>query len=452
VLLSGTAIRIILPNGKEVAAWCGTPKGIARLFTTGDLDLHWGERPFRQPPLRTVPLADGGSTVEWDSYIRQGGVTTWTGGPGQEIELFVEPYRITLREEGAVKKTLPVQVKVRRITEKERVGLLPPTKQKEYFLVQLRSKDSAVRIEAMQALAGLDFRSRGILKRVADRAVIEKVRELLKNRDAKVIEAAEEALCQLGDTDLILRRLTPEPTKALKDLGGENVARWCEGLPCDKIVNQVLTFFGSKDAELRGFAIDFFSGSEHTPARKALLKALEDSSPKNQLRAAWAVRPFASKDAAPVIARLVGHSERAVCLEALRAADRFRSPAITGAVLKRVEDKDAEIREEAIDALQGSRGPKVEAALLKSSRDKVARVRARAATGLGINQASGAYSRLIQMLEDENAEVRVEVLNGLRRLGDRRAIPVIKKHLDGEKTPSVREMGIRAIRHLEINR
>ena len=68
------------------------------------------------------------------SYIRQGGVTTRSTEPGRERELFVDKYRVVLKDGGDVKGTLPVTIEVQLAAEKE---LLTGDAAREHFLKQL---------------------------------------------------------------------------------------------------------------------------------------------------------------------------------------------------------------------------------------------------------------------------------------------------------------------------
>src|SRR5262249_33243855 len=103
VLRPGKAVRLVLPDRKEVAVWGRAPGGapVEKLLEKQDLVLDYGEKPFQQPDFHMRPLDGGvGATPASSSYIRLGGVTTWSGGPGHERHLYVGKYRLTLREEG----------------------------------------------------------------------------------------------------------------------------------------------------------------------------------------------------------------------------------------------------------------------------------------------------------------------------------------------------------------
>jgi HEAT repeat protein len=75
-------------------------------------------------------------------------------------------------------------------------------------------------------------------------------------------------------------------------------------------------------------------------------------------------------------------------------------------------------------ALECCRNPAVVAPLPEATKDAIASVRAQAAVSLGRIGTPKAYDRLIELLGDDNAEVRHDAINGLRWLGDVRAIPI----------------------------
>ena len=107
-LAKGKAAILTLPNGKDVAFWC---QGGHPLFDDMGLTLGWAERPFQRLEINRKRMPDGGEVLtDWQSYIRQGGVATSSREPGSERELFVDKYRIVLKDGGDVKGTLPVTV------------------------------------------------------------------------------------------------------------------------------------------------------------------------------------------------------------------------------------------------------------------------------------------------------------------------------------------------------
>lgn len=147
-LSEGEALRIILPNGKEVAVWCEAPS--AMLAQTRPR-LNWGERPFEQLDLSWVQLPDGGQVAdEWISYIRQGVVRTWSVDSDAERELFVDPYCVIVRDKLMPGGKLALTIKVRMATEEE---LVPKRGKWAYYLQNLESAQAEKRLMALEGLA-----------------------------------------------------------------------------------------------------------------------------------------------------------------------------------------------------------------------------------------------------------------------------------------------------------
>jgi len=112
------AVRLILPNGKHVALWCAKP-GLSALLGGQELELKWGERPFAEPKGLWIKQEDGTEESNgWDSYIRFGGVSPGSGS-GRFIEMFVDEYRVTVREKQVRRDSLPVTLRVRLATATE---------------------------------------------------------------------------------------------------------------------------------------------------------------------------------------------------------------------------------------------------------------------------------------------------------------------------------------------
>jgi len=115
-LRKGDAVRLLLPNSREVAFWC--VKGEVGVFAPGDAELmlRWGEKPFRVPRLKDIPRPDGSFGVEFDSYIRSGGINPSAEREGAELMLYVDDYCVLLAEGRISNGMLPVSVAVRAVS------------------------------------------------------------------------------------------------------------------------------------------------------------------------------------------------------------------------------------------------------------------------------------------------------------------------------------------------
>ncbi len=118
VLARGEACVFKFPDAKTLAVWC--ERYISR---DSDLRLCYGEKPFKSPEITWISREDGSKVSgPYDSYIQSGGVTTWSGSPGHEYELYVgDKYRVTLREEGDRDGKLPIKVSIDHATRDESV-------------------------------------------------------------------------------------------------------------------------------------------------------------------------------------------------------------------------------------------------------------------------------------------------------------------------------------------
>ena len=121
VLKPGDAYTFELPNSKTFAVWCRTnPWFVAATFEK-DIGFEYGERAFERLDREEIQLPGGAITGgNYLSYIRQGPV--YDGGMGNPSEyiLYVEQYRISLKEKEINKHNIPMTVSVALATEKDR--------------------------------------------------------------------------------------------------------------------------------------------------------------------------------------------------------------------------------------------------------------------------------------------------------------------------------------------
>jgi hypothetical protein len=112
-LQAGDAYVYQLPNGKSVAIWCGRPGLLGGMFddSKSGLDIAWGERPFKQPPLVRKGTGPDPDQMVWKSYIEQGPVVT-SGSSSRERELFVGDLQLSIIEDLTATGSLPVTVSV----------------------------------------------------------------------------------------------------------------------------------------------------------------------------------------------------------------------------------------------------------------------------------------------------------------------------------------------------
>lgn len=177
---------------------------------------------------------------------------------------------------------------------------------------------------------------------------------------------------------------------------------------------------GQSDASARLAAVAALSELPRAPARRLLLRALDD----------------------------VDAQVQAAALELLL---RLETPNVTERVVPWLSGSDKRLRLSAALALAVAPAPNAVPALGRSLGDSDAEVRAAAASALGASQTEAAVLPLLGHLDDNVPEVREAVANALGALGDARAVlPLIGKIEDPR--PSVRAAVSRALGSLKDSR
>lgn len=169
----------------------------------------------------------------------------------------------------------------------------------------------------------------------------------------------------------------------------------------------------SSDAATRQAAVASLAELPRAPARRLLLRALDDV-------------------------------DSQVAASALDLLLRLETPNVTERVVPWLSGSDKRLRLSAALALAVAPAPSATPALGRALGDSDAEVRAAAAAALGASQDEGAVVPLLGHLDDGVPEVREAVANALGALGDARAVlPLIGKIEDPR--PSVRSAVARAL-------
>jgi hypothetical protein len=434
----GDAIRLGLPNGREVALWCtGTP-AIGQALGNGELTLSYGEKPFRSSPLKYRNLPDGGRWVEGcDSYIRQGGVTTFSGRSGCQRELFVGNYRILTDENAGKEGKLSLTVQIRVATPSER---LYGDAEREHYLKQLKSGSLAEQREAINKLCemvALHSHYMGEPNKMA-----EAVRPLLKHADGAVSTAAFDTLCCLGDEQTLLSLMTPAPKKPFRSIqGGGQIAEWNLRQDHESVRRRAVPFFDSKDPEQVAFAVGFFARAENPIAKKQMLAVWDHGSADIRAEVVGSLRFYCeAPEAARLLTKGLEDKNEKVILESLRAADWLIQYIPAKKITPHLKHRSREVREMACSALRSCRDAEAIGPLLEATGDKEPHVRGLAAEALGQLKATNAVDRLIEMLRDPVPEVRTYAIGSLRLLETPKASPALKRLLETETDENVRRM------------
>jgi HEAT repeat protein len=159
---------------------------------------------------------------------------------------------------------------------------------------------------------------------------------------------------------------------------------------------------------------------------------LGDSDPTGRIEAAEALAEWpddASGPLAQVLARDPFHAVRVAAAKTLGAIPGKTS---LDALVAALADPDARVREAAAESLGGRTRAEVAAPLAAAlAADGNSYVKAAAARALGRLHAEGAFETLKGLLSvDSHREtVRAAAFDGMKALGDRRAIPLARQHL-----------------------
>jgi len=447
-LKPGDAYTFKLPNDKTVAVWCTKNTGIIAAISESDIGFQYGEKPFEDLEREVVQLPGGATTGgEYLSYIRQGSVYDGGAGNPSEYILYVEKYRISLKEKGINNRNLPMTVSVRLATEKEQAN---PKQEVDYYFGKLSSPDPDVQINAMEELRMLLMLG-SMYAEPRWKEIIEAVRPLSLSPNEKVKAKASEELLIMGDVESLMTVMIPEPKgKWRTDDGARSLATYSKHFGKERIYEKVLPFLESKDPELFRFAMAFFSYVDYPPVKPYMQKALKSDRADIRLYAFHALFDFRAErnEMARLVNTMLDDTDNSVLKEALREAGRYNQLIPPEQICKHLKHQDKDIRHMAAYALDCCRNTKVIGPLLESTKDKEATVREQAAVSLGRIGNPKAYPRLIELLEDEDSEVRQSAINGLRWFGNAEAIPKIKALAESDPDENVRKMANRTIREL----
>jgi hypothetical protein len=433
----GDVLRFKLPNDKQLALWCTGAPALGQVFRQAALTIRYGESPYHSAPSKYREMPDGSRVLDGDdSYIRNGGVTTFSDNAArQDRELFVGKYRVLLTEDAGKDGKLSLRLHIRRATLLES---LHGDARREYFIEQLKSDSPAKRLEALKLLhemTSLGDRYAGEPKQMAAT-----VRPLLKDANRAVAEEAFNMLCALGDEQTLLKLLTPAPAKRFRSVyGGDQIAEWNLTPKHGSVCRRVLALFDSGDSEQVALAVGFFTRDGNPMAGKQVLAAVDHKSADVRARVLESLRFYCEPaEIAGILVAKFDDPDDKVAARALHETHRVAMQIKTREVTPYLKHKNPEVRKAACGALLAHGDPEAIDAILEATRDKNEDVRGRAALVLGKNQTPKAFERLVEMLQDPSSRVREEVLNGLRSLNDPRAIPAVKRLLNNEKDERVR--------------
>ncbi len=454
-LAPGQAVTIVLPDGKTLAVWCKKTGLVALPGDNSDLDLCYGEKPFKDLEIKWIQQSDGSRAAgPYKSYIRSGPVTTWSSGPGHEYVLYVgKTYRVTLREEGDKNGLLPIKLSVRPATSKEKIK---PENEVDYLVSQLKQKQPRKRISAIKELQGLLML--GSMYATPRREyIVKQIRPLSKDSDPDVREQASETLRALGDLDSIMEVIAPEPKgKNLNAYAALALGRFTKRSKNvkarQKVYDHVKKFFNSNNPNLRAFAVNFFTYADMSPdVRQQLIKAQKDPSSKVRKASVVAMEQVYPEREIPKhrIPMLEDKSpEVVIAILQYSAGFGAKRELPISAVRKFINSNNKKIRLAAIDTIRFKDNRQSEAILLPLTHDKDKDIRVAATYALCGGKSEKIYKRMLELIHDSDSLVRIRALQCMDLDDYIKAIPHIEKFIKTEKNKNVRRVAKEALNKL----
>lgn len=463
VIEPGKAVVLILPNNKTLAIWCERHSGIESVIAESALGMHYGEKPFTRLEYERIPLPSGGTTSgEWLSYIRQGEVIGWSGKPKEYI-LYVDPYRISLKQKD-ITSSIRLLATVTQASEEEQVG---PKQEVDYFASRLKDPNPDVRLDAIRKLTDLLICG-SIYAEPRETFIITQLKQLKEDSDPKVREHVADSLRSLGDIESILQAIQPQPAGRFLDTDevrilGTSTKKCKEPAKLGPLYRHVLALFRSDQEELRKFAVLFFSFTEPVPeAREFLIKARRDPSPAVRAASAHTLDNLydanlhdddpsndtqAREQAVEMLGDPIPEVVIAVLETSLHSGEHRQLP--FHAVKPFLTSKHKGIRVAAIDAIYLINTAESERLLLAFTHDQDSDIRAAAAQSLSQARSAAVGVRMVQLLQDADTTVRIRALQGLDGGQHTSAISPIKALLADEKDPDVIRNANDALDHLK---
>lgn len=442
-LAPGDTCVFNLPDNKTLAIWC-EKTGPISLSGDSNLDLSYGEKPFERLEITWIPQEDG-STVSgpYKSYIRSGGVTTWSSGPGHEYELYVgDTYRVGLREEGDKDGKLPVKVSIRLATHDERVR---PEDEVDHLVSQLKMKDPAKSIRAIEKLQeSLILGSTYATPRWE--YIVSQLRPLSNDPNPDVKKQAVHTLMVLGDLDSIVAVITPKPTgdnlaaDTARSLG-QFVKRSKNTVGKKAVYDHVRSFLESDDPQMRAFAVSFFTYADDLPEiRQHLIDAQKDPSVEVRLASVLAMeRVYPEREIPSHRIPMLSDESPEVVIMVMQSSVGYGSERELplSAVREFINSDDKRIRLAAMNAITFKDDTESESIFLPLTYHEDKEIKDAAICGLYGRRSEKVYRRFMELLNDDDPDVRRRIVDGLYFDDYVEAIPVLEEFVKTEQNELV---------------
>ena len=442
-LTPGGACIFKFPDDKTLAVWCERTGPIS-LPGDSDLDLSYGEKPFERLEIAWIPQEDGSRVSgPYKSYIRSGGVMTWSSGPGHEYELYVgDKYRVGLREEGDKKGKLPVEVSIRLATSAERVR---PEDEVDHLVSPLKMEDPAKRNGAIKKLQeSLMHGSTYATPRWE--YIVSKVQPLSEDPNPDVKRQAVHTLKVLGDLDSIMGAVTPKPTGGDLAAGtarslGQFVKRSQNTSGKKAVYDHVRSFLESDDPQLRAFAVSFFTYADDLPEiRQHLIDAQKDPSVEVRLASILAMeRVYPEREIPSHRIPMLSDESPEVVIMVMQSSVGYGSERELplNAVREFINSDDKRIRLAAMNAIRFKDDAESESIFLPLTYNEDKEIKDAAICGLYGRCSKNVYQRFMELLNDDDPSVRRRIVDGLYFDEYVEAIPVLEEFVKTEQNELV---------------
>ena len=149
---------------------------------------------------------------------------------------------------------------------------------------------------------------------------------------------------------------------------------------------------------------------------------------------------------------LLHAGDRSLVMRALDALVKMHSLAAVDSIAVLLRHPEPWVRIGAAHAIGELGGPLAAARLKMTLGDSVYSVVNAALVGLGHLRDPETYEWIAPLVEDGNSHIRKHAAMALGEIGDRRAIPAVRKLAEGDPDSGVRFMAGRALKRLEVER
>jgi twitching motility protein PilT len=313
---------------------------------------------------------------------------------------------------------------------------LPKDVGQRFVEIGLKSPIGAIRLDATKKLLE-DRVTRKLTPQLLDLAHDEEPRVRLRVLEAFLGSPYPDV------TDLMVDRALNDPSSEVKQLAFDELMRAMKASP-ETMRERIVVLLGANEADSRKTAIKILS-AVYPPDEvlriildyaRGLLGWIRD-------RIFESLRGFG--DYALPVARLLGHGDAEMRVQALVLAQSMADPRLVGSVAKLLKDPDWWIRMLAADCLAILGSEQAVEPLIATLSDPDAKWAAlEALAKIGSPRALNAIA---EVLSDQRTELRLDAIAALSHFKDPRLVPILKRVVDQDPATVVRVRAAEALRN-----